>query len=183
MVELTDAVSSLFDWTREAGWLGAGVFALVFIVATLAFVPASPLTTIAGFLYGPVWGTLLVSPVGVVAAALAFGFGRSVARPWVRRRLQHHPRLAAIDSAVGHRGFRIVFLLRLASIVPFAPLSYVLGASRIAGRDFGLASWLGLLPGTFLYVYLGSLVSSVGQILRGETPETEANHGKARNKR
>lgn len=70
--------------------------------------------------------------------------------------------------AVAKGGFRIVFLLRLASIVPFAPLSYALGASRISGRDFVLASWLGLLPGTFLYVYLGTLVSDVGQILNGE---------------
>lgn len=171
---MTDTALHLIDWIRAAGGLGALAFALVFIVATLAFVPASPLTAIAGVLYGPAWGMLLVSPVGVAAAVLAFGVGRSSGRPLVQRRLQRHPRMAALDAAVGHGGFRIVLLLRLASIVPFSPLSYALGASRISGRDFVLASWLGLLPATFLYVYLGSLVSSAHQILRGEAPATEA---------
>lgn len=156
------------DAVRALGGMGAGLYAACFVIGSLLFVPASPMTAIAGFLYGPMWGTLLISPVGIVSATLAFAIGRTVARPWVRRRLTARPRLAAVDMAVATGGFRIVFLLRLASIVPFAPLSYVLGASRISGRDFVLASWLGLLPGTFLYVYLGSLVSDVRQILNGE---------------
>lgn len=66
------------------------------------------------------------------------------------------------------RRFSNCFLLRLASIVPFAPLSYGLGTSRIARRDFLLATWIGLLPGTFLYAYLGSLAADVAQIISGE---------------
>ncbi len=173
ITELANAVLGLFDWTHGAGWAGTGVFALVFIVATLAFVPASLLTATAGFLYGPVWGTALVSPVGALAASLAFLIGRSVMRPWALRRMAQSLRLSAIDTAVGKKGLWIVFLLRLASVVPFAPLSYALGASRVRGRDFILASWLGLLPGTFLYVYLGSLVSSAGQILSGRFASEE----------
>ncbi|WP_211249645.1 TVP38/TMEM64 family protein [Microvirgula aerodenitrificans] len=144
------------------------LYAMVFVLATLAFLPASPLTAIAGYLYGPLWGTLLISPVGVLSAVLAFGIGRRAARPRVQRRLAHHPRLAAADRAVERGGFRVVFLLRLASIVPFAPLSYVLGASKMPARDFSLASWLGLLPGTFLYAYLGSLASDVTDILSAQ---------------
>lgn len=163
-----NSAAVLVESVRALDAIGVALYAVVFLLATLAFTPASPLTAIAGFLYGQLWGTLLVSPVGIASAALAFFIGRHLARPWVRRRLCSRPRLAAVGQAVAHGGFRIVFLLRLASIVPFAPLSYVLGASRISGRDFLLASWLGLLPGTFLYVYLGSLVSNVDQILRGE---------------
>ena len=153
---------------RALGAPGAAVYGLLFILATLICVPASPLTAIAGFLYGPLWGTLLVSPLGMASAALAFFIGRHLARPWVRLQLARRPRLAAVDRAVAREGFRLVLLLRLASIVPFAPLSYALSASRIGARDFMLASWLGLLPGSFLYVYLGSLVAGVGEILRGE---------------
>ncbi len=62
----------------------------------------------------------------------------------------------------------MIFLLRLASIVPFAPMSYGLGACRIARRDFPLTTWIGLLPGTFLYAYLGSLAADAAQIISGE---------------
>ncbi|MNQ07327.1 TVP38/TMEM64 family inner membrane protein YdjZ [compost metagenome] len=161
---------------RSMGGTGSALYALVFLLATVAFVPASPLTAIAGFLYGPVGGTLLVSPVGMASAMIAFVMGRTFLRPFVLRRLTTRPRQAAIDRALARDGFRIVLLLRLASIVPFAPLSYALGASRISARDFLLASWLGLLPGTFLYVYLGSLVSSVSDILSGEATAGNATH-------
>lgn len=164
---MADAAALVETLRAMDGW-GMGVYAVLFLLLTLAFVPASLLTAVAGFLYGPVWGTALISPVGVVSAALAFSFGRTLTRAWVHRQLDRHPRLLAVDQAVARGGFRVVFLLRLASIVPFAPMSYAMGASRISSRDFLLATWLGLLPGTFLYVYLGSLVSSMKQILVGE---------------
>lgn len=157
----------LVDWIHGAEWVGVGVFALVFVMATLVCVPAAPLTAIAGFLFGPTCGVLLTSPLGVLSASLAWWVGRFIARPWILHRLEQRPRFAAIDAAVGQNGFRIVFLLRLASVLPFAPLSYALGASRVRRYDFILASWLGLLPGTFLYVYLGSLVNGLSQILGG----------------
>ncbi|WP_283190911.1 TVP38/TMEM64 family protein [Pseudomonas sp. PMCC200344] len=169
-------VASLIDVLRAYGSYGAILFATLYLLATLAFMPASPLTAIAGFLYGPLWGTLLVLPVAVVSATLAFFITRYMAGPWARRYLDRKPRLAAVDQAVARDGFRIVLLLRLSSIVPFAPLSYTLGASSMRGHSFALASLLGLLPGTFLYAYLGSLVSDVAQLIRGEVPVSSYSH-------
>ncbi|MHC8361639.1 TVP38/TMEM64 family protein [Pseudomonas sp. LS2P72] len=165
------AVDSIAQWVeiiRALGAVGIVLYAAIFVLATVALVPASMLTALAGFVYGPMWGTLLISPAGLLSATVAFAIGRSFLRPWVTRRLANSPKSAAVDRAIESGGFRIVFLLRLASIVPFAPLSYGLGASRIARRDFMLATWIGLLPGTFLYVYLGSLAADVAQIISGE---------------
>ncbi|UVM63573.1 TVP38/TMEM64 family protein [Pseudomonas sp. B21-010] len=169
MIEL--AVHDIAQWIeiiRSLGAVGIALYAAIFVVATVAFVPASMLTALAGFLYGPMWGTLLISPAGLLSATVAFALGRSLLRPRVKRHLANSPKSAAVDRAIASGGFRIVFLLRLASIVPFAPLSYGLGASRIARRDFMLATWFGLLPGTFLYAYLGSLAADVAQIISGE---------------
>ncbi|MOA07834.1 TVP38/TMEM64 family inner membrane protein YdjZ [compost metagenome] len=161
---LLDPALALIEWSRGMGWAG---FGLVFVVVTLAMVPASPLTAVAGYLFGPLWGMLLISPLGVLTAFLAFLIGRTLARPWVLRRLERYPRVAAVEQGVSAQGFRVVLLLRLASVIPFAPLSYVLGASRVSARDFLLGSWLGLLPGTFLYLYLGSLAADLGQLVSG----------------
>ncbi|MGO4264345.1 MULTISPECIES: TVP38/TMEM64 family protein [unclassified Stenotrophomonas] len=168
MIEsVSNEVSQIVDGLRGQGLVGAVAFGLVFVLAAAALVPASPLTAIAGYLYGPIWGAFLISPAGIASAALAFLIGRHLARPWVRRRLHRSRQLSAVDKAVAGQGLRLVLLLRLALIVPFAPLSYALGASRVSSKDFLWASWLGLLPGTFLYAYLGSLASNVEQILRG----------------
>jgi uncharacterized membrane protein YdjX (TVP38/TMEM64 family) len=157
----------LVEWIREAGAIGVGVYALVYVLATLLFLPGSILTAGAGFAYGPLWGTLLVSPVSVLAATLAFILGRSLARDWISRRVQGHPHFAAIDRSIGESGFKIILLLRLSPIFPFNLLNYALGLTRVRLRDYVLASFVGMLPGTFLYVYVGSLVTNASELLSG----------------
>jgi uncharacterized membrane protein YdjX (TVP38/TMEM64 family) len=120
--------------------------------------PASLLTAGAGFAYGPVLGTLLVSPVSIVAATVSFLLGRTVARGWISRRTEADLRFRAVDAAVGEHGFRIVLLLRLSPLFPFNVLNYALGLTRVRLRDYVLGSAIGMFPGTALYVYLGSLV-------------------------
>jgi uncharacterized membrane protein YdjX (TVP38/TMEM64 family) len=158
---------ALVDWIRGAGAPGVVLFAIVYVAAAVLLLPGWILTAGAGFAYGPAWGLLLVSPVSVLAATAAFTVGRSVARGWVSRKVSGDPRFAAIDEAVGHSGFRIVLLLRLSPVFPFNLLNYVLGLTRVRLRDYVLASLLGMLPGTFLYVYLGSLVTSASEIAAG----------------
>jgi uncharacterized membrane protein YdjX (TVP38/TMEM64 family) len=161
----------LVEWIRGAGGAGVAVFALVYGLATVLLLPGSLLTLGAGFAYGPIAGTLLVSPVSVVAATAAFLLGRSVARGWIARRVEGSPRFRAIDEAVGTGGFRIVLLLRLSPVFPFNVLNYALGLTRVRVRDYVLASFLGMLPGTFMYVYLGSLVTSAAELASGEAPD------------
>jgi uncharacterized membrane protein YdjX (TVP38/TMEM64 family) len=158
----------LVEWVHATGAKGVIVYALVYVAATLLFLPGSILTAGAGFAYGPLWGMLLVSPVSVMASTLAFVVGRSVARDLISRRMEGHPRFSAIDAAIRESGFKVVFLLRLSPILPFNLLNYALGVTRVRLRDYVTASWLGMLPGTFLYVYLGSLVTSASQLLSGD---------------
>jgi uncharacterized membrane protein YdjX (TVP38/TMEM64 family) len=158
---------ALVGWIRSAGAGGAAVFAIAYIAATVLLLPGSILTLGAGFAYGPALGLLLVSPVSVLAATAAFAVGRSFARSWVSRKVAGDPRFAAIDEAVGENGFKIVFLLRLSPLLPFNLLNFALGLTRVRLRDYVLASFLGMFPGTLLYVYLGSLVTSASELAAG----------------
>jgi uncharacterized membrane protein YdjX (TVP38/TMEM64 family) len=158
---------ALVAWIRGAGAGGVAAFAVAYIAATVLLLPGSVLTLGAGFAYGPALGLLLVSPVSVVAATAAFSLGRSIARGWVARKVSGDPRFAAIDEAVGESGFKIVFLLRLSPVLPFNLLNFTLGLTRVRLRDYVAASFLGMLPGTLLYVYLGSLVTSASELAAG----------------
>lgn len=164
---VADLAVHLVNWIRDAGTTGILVFALVYVIATVAMLPGSLLTLGAGFVYGPLFGTLLVSPVSVVAATCAFLLGRSIARDWVARRVAAAPRFGAIDHAVEREGFKIVALLRLSPLVPFNLLNYALALTRVRLRDYVLASWLGMLPVTLLYVYLGSLLTNASEVASG----------------
>lgn len=158
---------AVVDWVVGAGAAGVGVYATTYVVAAVLLLPASLLTLGGGFLYGPLWGTLLVSPASVAGAALAFFLGRSLLRDAVAARIAAHPKFAAIDRAVGENGFKLVFLLRLSPVFPYSVLNYALGLTRVRARDYILGSFLGMLPGTFLYVYLGSLITDAAQLLSG----------------
>ena len=148
------------------GAWGVAAFAAAYVAAPILLIPGSLLTLGAGFLYGRFWGTLLVSPASVLAAAIAFALGRTALRERVDRRIASDPRLRAIDAAVGEKGFRVVLLLRLSPVVPFSLLNYALGATRVRFWTYVGASVLGMLPGTFLYVSLGAAATSAAQ-LRG----------------
>jgi len=161
---------ALVEWVRGAGALGVAGFAAAYVLATVLLLPGWPLTFGAGLLWGVLPGTLLVSPVSVAAATAAFLLGRSLLRQAVARRVARDARFAAIDAAVGRQGFRIVLLLRLSPAFPFNLLNYALGLTGVRLRDYVLASFLGMLPATLLYVYLGSLATSAAELARGGRP-------------
>jgi uncharacterized membrane protein YdjX (TVP38/TMEM64 family) len=152
---------------RGAGWAGVLGFMALYIAATVLSIPGSLLTLAAGLLYGPWLGTAIVSPASVTGATIAFFLGRTVARDWVKARVAAYPLLSAIDAAIGRRPFVLTLLLRLSPAIPFNALNYGLGVTAVSGRHYVLGSFLGMLPGTFLYVYLGSLAGSVAEISAG----------------
>jgi uncharacterized membrane protein YdjX (TVP38/TMEM64 family) len=82
------------------------------------------------------------------------------------------PRFAAIDAAIEHQGLKVVLLLRLSPVFPFSVLNYALGLTGVRLRDYVLGSFLGMLPGTILYVYLGSLVTTAAALGGGGGPST-----------
>lgn len=165
---VADSIIRLVLWIRSAGTIGFVVFAVAYVGATVALIPGSLLTLGAGFVYGPLVGTLLVSPVSVLAATAAFLLGRTLARGWIAHRMVDSARFRMVDQAIGREGLKIVLLLRLSPLFPFTMLNYSLGLTSIGLRDYVVASWVGMLPGTILYVYLGSLLTSAGELLSGE---------------
>ena len=165
---------TVVEWIRDQGPAGTALFAVAYVAVAVLLLPGSVLTIGAGFAYGPLWGLVLISPVSVLAATTAFLLGRTIARDWITRRLGQDPRFAAIDAAVGQSGFKIVLLLRLSPLFPFNVLNYTLGLTRVRLRDFVLASWIGMLPGTALYVYIGSLVTSASDLASGTHPSSGA---------
>jgi uncharacterized membrane protein YdjX (TVP38/TMEM64 family) len=172
-------VLPLAEWTvrlvevvRESGARGVALFAVIYVVCTVALIPASVLTMAAGFVYGPLYGLLVVVPAATLGATGAFLLGRTVLRGWVRRRIRSSPRAQALDRAVGREGFTLVFLLRLSPLVPFNVLNYALSLSGISTGRYVLATFLGIIPGTWLYVYLGSLVTEAARLSTSATPHT-----------
>eukprot|EP00890_Picochlorum_soloecismus_P002495 jgi/Picsp_1/3246/NSC_06086-R1_snare associated golgi protein len=153
-------IESLFPTVEQtienAGPFGPIIFVSLYALSAVFLVPASFLTIAAGFLFGPITGSVLVSVAATGGAALAFITGRYIARPLVEGKIQGDERFSAIDRAIAKEGSAVVFLLRLSPVFPYGLLNYALSLTSIRFFDYLIASWVGMLPGTIAYVALGS---------------------------
>jgi uncharacterized membrane protein YdjX (TVP38/TMEM64 family) len=154
-------------WIRGAGATGMAIFVIAYVVACVLFLPGSILTLGAGFAYGVALGTPLVWVAANVGALAAFLLGRTVARGWIAPRVASNPRFAAIDRAVARQGLRVVLLTRLSPVFPFSLINYAFGLTAVGPRDYVLGSAVGMIPGTLMYIYLGSLITSVTELAAG----------------
>jgi uncharacterized membrane protein YdjX (TVP38/TMEM64 family) len=100
-------------------------------------------------------GTFLVWISSIASATLAYLIARYFARDAIERRIARNPKFRALDDAIGKKGWRIVALLRLNPMVPFSFSNYIYGLTRIKFWQYIVASAVGMLPCTFMYVYLG----------------------------
>jgi len=155
-------VVNLVEWIASLGIRGGILFALIYMVVTVCLFPQTPLNLAAGFLYGTLWGTVLVALASTAAATIAFLLSRYVARGFITRKLGRHARFESLDRAIRRHGFKLVFLMRLQPVfVPFAYLNMGLGLTRVRMLDYIAGTLLGTLPGTIIYAYAGRAVKDI----------------------
>jgi uncharacterized membrane protein YdjX (TVP38/TMEM64 family) len=154
------------------GLAGMVLFALVYAAATVLLVPGSLLTLAAGAAFGVLPGFATVLFGATLGAACAFLVSRHLARKRVERWIQRKPSFVAVDKAVAREGWKIVFLTRLSPVFPFNFQNYAYGLTSVSFWQYLLASWIGMIPGTFLYVYLGTLGRSGLEAASGSGAET-----------
>lgn len=157
------------QYIRDLGPIGAIVFILLYIIATVAFLPGSIVTLGAGVLFGVGLGSIYVFIGATLGSGAAFFVGRYLARGWVAKKIEGNDRFRAIDEAVGREGFKIVVLTRLSPIFPFNLLNYAYGLTGVTFKDYILGT-VGMIPGTIMYVYLGSLAGNLATLGAGDTP-------------
>ncbi len=156
-------------WLEQNGWLlaayrglenldrpaAAVLFVVFYILAVLLLLPAWPLAVAGGAWFGLGWGFVLCTIAANLSASLAFLLARGLGRGSVERFLKHRPAWQHWDSALGRSGWRLVALLRLSPAIPFNLQNYLYGLTAIRFWPCAAASFLAMMPGTFLYVYLG----------------------------
>lgn len=147
---------SFNDWVGHMGAAGIFVFVIVYAVATIVMAPGSILTIGAGFAFGLWKGFFAVSAGATLGASLAFLVARFIARNKIEAVAKRNDKFRRIDNAIGREGAKLIFLLRLNPVIPFNVSNYFYGLTGVRFWPYVLASWIGMMPGTFLYVYIGT---------------------------
>ncbi len=160
-------VRDLRAWVSGFGPAAPLIYGLAYAVLVVLLVPGSAITIGAGLAFGLGLGTVVVSLASTLGACLAFLIARYLLRSRVEQWLRGRDKLSAIDRAVEQQGWRVVALTRLSPVFPFNVQNYFYGLTGVGFGSYALASWIAMLPGTLLYVYIGVAGAGVAEAAGG----------------
>jgi pyruvate/2-oxoglutarate dehydrogenase complex dihydrolipoamide dehydrogenase (E3) component/uncharacterized membrane protein YdjX (TVP38/TMEM64 family) len=144
------------SYVHSLGAIGPLVVVLIYIFCTVLFIPGSAVTVGAGTLFGLKTGFLVVVVGANVGALCSFLLARGFLRQKVVQWAAANPKFRSLDHAIGRQGFKMVLLTRLSPVFPFVLLNYFLGLTAVRTGAYMVANLLGMLPATFLFVYIGA---------------------------
>lgn len=163
VVDIPGLLTDGMAWIEGLGTVGMAVFIVFYILACVLVLPGSVLTLGAGATYGLPIGFALVSVGSTLGATATFVIGRYLARDAVAKKVEASPTFKSIDDAVAQQGWKIVLLTRLTPVIPFNIQNYGYGLTNVQLGAYVLASWIGMMPGTLLYTYIGTLGGEAAQ--------------------
>lgn len=135
--------------------------ALMVLQAVVAPLPAAPLAMAGGYIFGIYKGALLAWVGAAFGASLCFYLGRRLGRPFAIRMVGEEG-LREVDSMASGKGFYAILVARLLPLISFDVVSYGAGLTRMPFAAFLLATLLGMIPGTILYTYAGTMFAHEG---------------------
>jgi uncharacterized membrane protein YdjX (TVP38/TMEM64 family) len=137
---------------------------ILYVVGYAAVVAASlpggaVLTVTGGFLFGSIGGTLHVVVAATLGATLLFLIARTAFGDALRARAG--PFLKKMEAGFQENAFNYLLVLRLIPLFPFFIVNLVPAFLGVPLRTYVLATFLGIIPGSFVYASVGAGLGSV----------------------
>lgn len=144
--------------------LMAAAYVVVFILCAALSVPgaAAMLTLAGGMVFGLLPGVALAAVAATIGATCAFLIARHLLHDWVHARFTRA--FALIDRGIAHDGAFYLFMIRLVIVIPFFVVNPVMGLTDMPVRTFMMASLLGMVANTFVWVNAGTMLAKVASL-------------------
>jgi len=138
------------------------VFIFLYVLSSVFFLPGAVFSISSGILFGTVLGTIYTVIGASIGATLAFLIARYFARSFFEDIVERKfPKIKEYDERLEKNGFMTVLFFRLIPLFPFNGLNFALGLTKVKIKDYFLATLIGIIPGTFVYVYLGNSLAEM----------------------
>ncbi|HYR28190.1 MAG TPA: TVP38/TMEM64 family protein [Thermoanaerobaculia bacterium] len=154
LLPVGDWIQSFQTWVKDLGPIGYVVYILAYVVVCVTFLPASPLTIGAGAIFGFVEGAIVVIVGATLGATASFLLGRTIMRRKIEAMAANNAKFRALDRAIAREGGKIVFLVRLAPVFPFAYINFAFGLTGVRTLSYVIATFFGIIPVTLAFVYI-----------------------------
>lgn len=150
-------IELLKQWIDESGFWAPLIFMLIYVCATVLFLPGAVVTLAGGAIFGPVLGVIVNLTGATIGAAFSFLIARYLASDWVSNRAEKGSGgiIDKLVRGVEAEGWRFVAFVRLVPLFPFNLLNYALGLTRIRFIEYFVATYIFMLPGAIAYTYIG----------------------------
>ena len=160
-VDIKGQLEELIQWIDGLGPWSPVIFILFYILTAGYILPVVLVTVMAGFLFGVVGGTVVVSIAFCASSLIVYSIGQAYGAKILPSSLQSSKKFQAIAKALKEDGFKLVFMLRFVPVLSSIVLNLTCGLIRISPKHFLWGTFWGHLPGTILYTYSGFLAKDI----------------------
>ena len=150
------------DFINSFGVLAPVVYLVIYSLAPTLMIPGSILSLSGGLAFGGFYGTVYTVIGATIGSSVSYLVARMLGRDFLEGYLKG--RLKTFDDKAAEHGFKLILFLRFIPLVPFSALNFGAGLSMIKFKDYLLGTFFGIIPGTFVYVYLGSTLTEIGSV-------------------
>lgn len=144
----------LRNWILSFGFWAPLIYIIVYTVRPLVFFPASVLSIAGGLAFGAWMGTVYTIIGATLGAMLSFYVAKTLGKSFVKKEWTGNA--GKIQAQMEENGFLYVLLFRFIPVINFDLISYMAAIAKVRFTSFTLATFIGIIPGTFAYNFLGS---------------------------
>ena len=140
------------------------IYILLFSILPIFFFPVPILALAAGISFGLFEGVLYTMIGAMINSSIMFLMAKKFAKDKVLeifRKKISEKWYNKIINAEKANGVCIIFLMRLLPIAPYNVINYLSGLTEISFLKYSIAIFLGIIPGTFVFLNVGDKAINV----------------------
>ncbi len=137
------------------------IYGFIYVIGVIFVVPGAALTALAGVLFGFVKGSIIVVIASNIGCHITFLLARYLGGNFIQKRIKEDSFVDKMSEKMTDNGFLVMLYMRLLPIFPFNVINYASGLTPIKYKDYAIATFIGMLPGTLVYVYLAASATNI----------------------
>lgn len=138
------------------------LFILAHILMAVFFIPCSPMTVMAGMLWGGVYGAVISMCAALASSATTFFLSKSLLRDRIENIItRRYPKVLEVFGKMALHDWKVIALSQLNPFLPASTMGYVFGLSRFSFFRYIFFSGIFMLPLQIMFVSAGYSLSGL----------------------
>jgi len=138
------------------------VFSVIYIISVSLSLPGAAILSLTGGLLFPFpFSALIVLVSATIGALINFFVSRYLLQDFIKDKFQKS--MKKINSEIEKNGNNYLLTLRLIPLFPFFLINLAMGLTDMSAIKFLVISFIGMAPGSLVYVYAGRNLATIDQ--------------------